>query len=188
MVMLDAQFARARFIEDGDPQERCRLLAAALTPRLREASNSHQALEWILADLRELGHEVAQWDEIISDAWSSPQNDRYLWIVLDAPEGDDEIDWGHADEVEWASAFVSFRPRLRDLPRRCPQCFAELGPCDLRLRIQGHGSATAPALRVRFEAPGMTSVDAMVGSESLEVGRGGFSCESCGAAWFLPPS
>src|SRR5258708_28361094 len=66
-------------------------------------------------------------------------------------------------------------PRLlmvQDLPKRCPQCFSELVPCDIRLRIGGHGSATDPALRVRLESPGAVPLDTFVAAESLEVSRG----------------
>lgn len=166
--MLGAQFARARFIEDSDPQERCRLLAAALTKRLEDAANSHQCMEWIIADLRALEHEVTLWDQVLSDAWSKPQNDQYLWIVLDAGSGAHDNEREDSNDARWVSASVAFRPRLRDLPRRCPQCFGEMAPRNIRLRIQGHGSAVAPALRVRFESPGLADVDALIGAQSLE--------------------
>lgn len=183
--MLDDEFARTKFVADGDPQERCIALSSVLTERLRAAANSDQAVEWMMAELRRLGHLVTRWDEIVSDAWSEPQNDTYLWIALGA--GDDASD-SDADvgEARWDSAAVSFRPRLRDLPKRCPQCFSTMSPCDIRLRVQGHGSASAPALRVRFESPGLAVLDVLVGPESLEACRGGFSCDACGAAWFPP--
>jgi hypothetical protein len=57
-TMLDVEFSRAKFVGDGDPQQRCRALSDVLTKRLKDAPNSHQAIEWIMADLRQLGHEV----------------------------------------------------------------------------------------------------------------------------------
>lgn len=185
--MLDADFSRSKFIEDGDPQQRCRALSATLTKRLEDATNSHQAVEWIIADLRGIGHEVTLWDSILSDAWTEPKHDQYLWVVLDSDADDREDDEDDPGDIRWTSAAVSFRPRLRDLPKRCPQCFSALTECDIRLRIQGHGSAVAPALRVQFESPGIMPLDALVGAESLDVRRGGFCCGSCGSAWFPPP-
>ncbi|HEY2515900.1 MAG TPA: hypothetical protein VGI39_33750 [Polyangiaceae bacterium] len=182
--MLDSRFARAHFVADGDAQERCQALAEVLTSRLVAATNVPQAIEWVLADLRALGHEVARWDEVISDAWAKPENDHYLWVVLEAASSDDDE---ANDAAPPRSVYVAFRPRLRDLPRRCPQCFAEMTACDIRLRVQGHGSASAPALRVRFEAPGIPELDALVGPTSLEVARSGMLCPSCHSAWFPPP-
>ncbi|AKU97899.1 hypothetical protein AKJ09_04563 [Labilithrix luteola] len=51
-----------------------------MTKRLEDATNSLQALEWIIADLRAAGHEVTLWDRILSDAWTAPDHDRYLWM------------------------------------------------------------------------------------------------------------
>ena len=182
--MLDARFARSLFVADGDAQERCRALAEVLTARLAAAVNVEQAIEWILADLRALGHAVVRWDEVISDAWAKPENEHYLWVVLETPaRSDDEAD----EATPPRSVYVAFRPRLRDLPRRCPQCFSEMTACDIRLRVQGHGSAAAPALRVRFEAPGISALDELVGARSLEVAREGMLCSSCHSAWFPPP-
>lgn len=186
---LSEQFSRARFVEDRDAQERCNALAAALTERLLNATHYRQAVQWIRADLVSLGHAVTEWEGVLSDAWTQPENEHYIWIVLDGSDDDDE-DNDNDDVGEEPSSrgavSVSFLPRLRDLPKRCPQCFSTMTECLIWLDIQGHGSVVAPPLHVRFESPGTEPIDRFVGNESFQFRRQGLCCSQCGSSWFPP--
>lgn len=178
--MIDAIFARSRFESEPDRQALCARLAEVLTSRLRAAKNLHMEVEWIVADLRRLGHKVKHWDGVIAN-WDEPQDDPYLWISL---EGADLYEPGESSE---ANVDVSFRPRLpNQVNFRCPLCWSEMEDREIRLTIQGHGSATAPGVRVHFECPGIRPINDTIGIASEERRRGVRVCTSCGAGLLLP--
>jgi hypothetical protein len=71
-----------------------------------------------------------------------------------------------------ARAPTRWYPHQRDRYDAGPKCFGEMAPCDIRLKIQGHGSAVAPGVMVHFESPGLKSLHVVVGVQGLEVSRG----------------
>ena len=179
--MLDGSFSRSNFEAAADLHSLCTRLADVLTGRVRAAKNVHMELEWIVADLRALGHNVQRWDEVISE-WEEPRKDRYLWIWVD------EVDIEAAGPSPDAAVDVSFRPRLPDeIKFGCPLCSSKMEEREVWLRIQGHGSAVAPGVRVHFECPGLDGIDNVVGAASVERRRGVRVCRSCGTALLLPP-
>jgi hypothetical protein len=179
--MLDASFSRSNFESGTDLQSLCARLSDVLTARVRAAKNVHMEVEWIVSDLRALGHNVSRWDEVISE-WEEPRKDRYLWIWLD------EVDFDGEGPSPDATVGVSFRPRLpNEIEFRCPLCSSQMEEREVWLKIQGHGSAVAPGARVHFECPGLDGIDDVIGAESVERRRGVRVCTSCGAALLLPP-
>jgi len=137
-------------------------------------------IEWIVADLRRLGHNVKHWDGVIAN-WDGPKEDPYLWVWIEG------IDIDEPDETGNAKVGVSFRPRLPDqIAFRCPLCWSEMQDREIRLTIQGHGSVVAPSVRVQFECPGLRNIDGAVGIASVERRRGVRVCTSCGAGLLLP--
>jgi hypothetical protein len=186
--MLDACFSRAAFEGATDLQSLCARLAEVLTARLRKAADAHMELEWMVADLRALGHNVKRWDQVIADWEGAP--DPYLWIViagvsLDACDDDDDDDGAEASAP---AVSVAFRPRIpSDIAFRCPVCASEMEAREIRLVVQGHGSAVAPGVRIDFECPGLLRVDDVIGAGSVQRRRGVQVCKACGAGLLLPP-
>lgn len=177
---LDPSFSRSNFESTSDLQLLCARLADVLTARVRTAKNVRMEVEWIVADLRALGHPVARWDEVISE-WEQPRGDHYLWIRLD--EVDLDGDGPSAD----ATVGVAFRPRLpSEIEFRCPLCASQMEQREVWLNIAGHGVTAAPGIRAQFECPGLDRVDEIVAQQSVERRRGVRVCTSCGTALLLP--
>jgi hypothetical protein len=172
--MLDADFSRAAFEATGDAQALCARLSELLSTRMRSAANRYMELEWIVADLRAIGHHVHHWDGVIAN-WDDRRQDPYLWIAVGGTDLDDP-----GPEVS-----VSWRPRLPEAVVRCPLCWGELAASEIFLDVLGHGSATAPSMRVRFQCPGMPPFDEPVGARSFQRRQNVRHCTSCGL--FLGP-
>lgn len=79
--MIDGTFARSKFEAEPDPQMLCAQLAEILTARIRAAKNLHMEIEWIVADLRKLGHKVQHWDGVIAN-WSEPNQRRPIYLDM----------------------------------------------------------------------------------------------------------
>ena len=181
-TMLDTSFTRSNFESAPSQQAICARLSEVLTTRLRAAKNLHMEIEWIVADLRALGHEVKHWDGVIAN-WDGPKQDPYLWVWFDGIDLDED-----ACDSSNAKVGVSFRPRLPgEIEFRCPLCWSEMENREIRLTLQGHGSVAAPSVNVHFQCPGLKDLDGAVGIASEERRRGVRVCTSCGAGLLLPP-
>ena len=144
--MLDPGFSRSNFQSAPDHQRLCQRLSAVLTERIQAAANRHMEIEWIVADLRTLGHNVQHWDGVIAN-WET-LDDPYVWIWFDR---DDTVG-------------VSFRPRLPEQARfNCPLCGSQMTGGEIRLSVRGHGSVSAPSVHVDFECPGLAELHGEVG-------------------------
>jgi hypothetical protein len=179
---LDISFSRSNFKSATDLQGLCERLAEILTTRVRAAKNLHMEIEWIVADLRNLGHNVKHWDGVIANWDGIIKDDPYLWVWIEG------VDLYEPDEIgDDAKVGVSFRPRVPDkIAFRCPLCWSEMQDRQIRLTIQGHGSVAAPSVEVHFECPGLKDIDGPVGIASMERRRGVRVCTSCGAGLLLP--
>ncbi len=177
--MLDESFSRSNFLSATDLQGLCVRLSEVLTTRVRAATNLHMEIEWIVAELRKVGHNVQHWDGVIAN-WEA-KDDPYLWVSIDGVDADEPLD------TRTATIGVSFRPRLpQKIDFRCPLCWSDMQEREIRLSIQGHGSVSAPSVRVDFECPGLKELHGSVGVASEERRRGVRVCTSCGAGLLLP--
>lgn len=182
---LAPEFSRANLESASDLQGLCARLARILTARVRAATDLHMEIEWIVADLRNVGHDVQWWDAVIAN-WGGEKQDPYLWVTL---QGVDTLDLSSngPDDIAGAEVTVSFRPRLpRQGDFKCPLCWSRMEERDILLSVQGHGSFVAPGVRVHFECPGVPDLDATVGSASAERRRPVRVCTNCGAGLLLP--
>jgi len=151
-----------------------------LTARMRAAKNRHMEIEWIVADLRKIGHNVKRWEGVIAN-WDDGREDPFLWVSI-AP-----YDSVEDEPLDDASVGVSFRPRVPGVVLNCPFCWSEMEDREIHLRIQGHGSVDAPAVSVHFECPGVRDLDGPIGIASVERRRNVRVCTACGAGLLLPP-
>lgn len=182
---LAPEFSRANFESASDLQGLCARLARVLTARVRAATDLHMEIEWIVADLRNVGHDVQWWDAVIAN-WDGQKQDPYLWVTL---QGVDTLDLSSngPDNIAAAEVTVSFRPRLpRQGDFKCPLCWSGMEEREIWLSVQGHGSFVAPGVRVHFECPGVPDLDATVGTASAERRRPVRVCSNCGAGLLLP--
>lgn len=168
------RFSTQRFLDAEDHASVSAALAIDIETRLRGATQPHVELEWVVSDLRRCGHNVAAHDGVITN-WLDQTEDPYLWIVVGDLDRDD------------STVYVAWRPRL-------PECTAQLGYClrcghalkaqHMRLDIQGHGSVNAPSVHVRFDCPGLPSIDGPVGIASIARQLSIQVCGGCNIAFF----
>jgi hypothetical protein len=69
MNSLDPKYSRVSFDALADAEGLSRELAVALTERIRQASVARDEVWNIVAELRELGHDLSSWDE--DDDWET---------------------------------------------------------------------------------------------------------------------
>ena len=180
------RFSRQRFLDAEDHASVSAALAIDIETRLRGATQPHVALEWVVADLRRCGHNVAAYDGVIAN-WLDQTEDPYLWIVVGDLDRDDNIDVDGNGAVVAITVYVAWRPQLPERKAQlgyCLRCGHGLTSQHMRLDIQGHGSVNAPSVHVRFDCPGLSSIDGPVGIASIARQLAVLVCGGCNVAFF----
>lgn len=181
MAVLDDRFVRAKFESQNDPHELSLELERELTRQMVQSKKPEQTARWLIHGLKHLGHDLYLLDdgegwEYWTDNWVQQTSSHALGVEFRYPP---------SPETQTRVLFV---PRAQGRgARRCPVCNVEMQGTYVWFEVQGHGSATAPSVRVIFSFGDEITIEQLVGARSFGPKKiGGYLCPRCKGCWFPP--